>query len=103
MVRLGLKEDESCQKRMSSVFTFLPHSDLAEEQGQIRLGQIRLGKGNVTCSAVAYMSFNGSNHWELPSLRKLLSDHTALFWEWPFLPGKSGGQNMVVPDQWKSH
>ena len=80
------------------MFTFLPHSDLAEEQGHVRLG-----KGNVTCSVAAYMSFSCSNHWELPSLRNLLSNHTALSWDWPLLPGVTSGQNMVVLDQWKSH
>lgn len=39
------------------MFTFLPHSDLAEEQGHVILG-----KGNKKCYVVLYAFFSGSNN-----------------------------------------
>lgn len=60
----------------------LDSSDLADEQKHIRLG-----KRNVMCLVVAYTPFSGGNYWELPSLRSLLSTHTALSWEWLLLLG----------------
>lgn len=55
------------------MFTFLPHGDLAEEQGHIRLA-----KGNVVRLVAAYTSFSDSNHWELPLLRNLLRNFPIL-------------------------
>lgn len=58
----------------------LASSDLAGEQEHIRLENRK-----VTCSVVAYTPFSGGNHWELPSLRNLLSTDTTLSWEWLLL------------------
>lgn len=80
------------------MFTFLPHSDLAKKQGHIRFG-----KGKIVCVIAAYVSFAGSNHWENPSLRNLLRNHTVLSYKWSLLPGVTSGQNIMILDQWKSH
>lgn len=82
---------------MFSVFTFLPHHDLADEPGQVRLL-----KRDRKHSVVTYTPFTGSSPgaaFSEPSSDKPLCASLGM----APLPRMTRDQNVVVLNQWKSH